>query len=386
MRNFSTVLKTGWGIAAMAFAMHAIAADDSQQTVIIGFAAPLSGNYAPAGKGMENAAQLAIDEANARRLKINNKTIVFKLLPQDDRGDPRTAALIADYLVKSGVVGVIGHWNTSASIAASDIYHAAGIPQIAPGSTGHAYTQTGYFNSFRILGHDDEGSIYAANYAIQTLGAKRIAVIDDDTVFGRDLVNQFVKALQRNGKDIVAREVVSSKTSDFNAALSNIKNQKNVDLIFFGGLGAQTAALARSMRRQGMGAKLLTGGGTVGPIFLQLVGDDGDNTFGMSPRKDTEKMRGWKSFEKNYQAKFPGEIGFSAPFAYDATGVLIAAIKQANSLEPAKIIAALHTIKYPGLTTTISFDALGNLIDPIYTVYRAQQNKWVPVQMFGKEQ
>ncbi|WP_240475679.1 branched-chain amino acid ABC transporter substrate-binding protein [Herbaspirillum rhizosphaerae] len=385
MRYFAIVPKIWCGIAAMVFAVQAVAADDNSQTVLIGFAAPLSGNYAPAGKGMENAAQLAIDEANARRLKINNKTIVFKLLPQDDRGDPRTAALIADYLVKSGVVGVIGHWNTSASIAASSLYHAAGIPQIAPGSTGHAYTQAGYINSFRIIGHDDEGSIHAASYAMQTLGAKRIAVIDDDTVFGRDLANQFVKALQKNGRDIVAREVVSSKTSDFNAALNNIKNQQNVDLIFFGGLGAQTAVLARSMKRQGIAAKLLTGGGTVGPVFLQLVGDDGDNTFGLSPGKDTEKMRGWKSFEKNYKARFQGEIGFSAPFAYDATGVLIAAIKQANSLEPAKIVAALHTIKYPGLSTTISFDALGNLINPFYTMYRAEQKKWVPVQTFGKE-
>ena len=157
-------------------------ADD---TVLIGTAGPLTGPSARIGKDLENGARPAIADANAQKPTLNGKPVTFKLLSEDDQSDPRTAVAVAQRLVDEGVAGVVGHWNTGTSIPAARIYHDAGIAQVAPVATGHGYTQQGFDTSFRVMGHDDDGGNYAGQYAVKTLKAQRIAVIDDRTAFGR---------------------------------------------------------------------------------------------------------------------------------------------------------------------------------------------------------
>lgn len=368
------------------FTVNLPAADnnDIAKIVQIGFAGPLSGNAGQIGKSQQHAVEMALMEENNKGTRIDGKTVIFKLLAQDDRGDATAAALVANYLVKSGVVTVIGHWNTAASMSAGKIYNDAGIPQIAPGSSGYQYTQAGYSNSFRIIGHDDQGGIYASTYAVESLKAKRIAVIDDGSMFGTMLANQFVSGLQKNGMEVVSHQTVSSKTSDFNRALTDI-NKQNADLIFFGGLGPQAAALMLAMNRMHVSARLLAADGIVSPMYLQLTGVAGEGTYGLAPWQEQEKMAGWKKFREKYSSIYNDQVEPFSPFAYDAARMIVAAIRQNNSLSPARIAATLHGMKYKGMTGTISFDAQGNLIDPAFTIYQVQSGKWTAVQAYGRK-
>ena len=369
------------GVALLA-ALAPAHAEDPIKRVTIGFAGPLSGSSGAVGQSQQFAVEMALAEVNARGLRINGQQIVFNMLVQDDRGDPRAAALVADYLARSGVVAVIGHWNTGASVAAGKTYNTAGIPQIAPGSSGRQYTQAGYKNVFRIIGHDDDGGIFASRFAVQNLRAQRVAVIDDDTDFGRMLANQFAKGLSQQGITPVTRQSVSSKTSDFNAALAECNNQ-NADLIFFGGLGPQVATLTHSIKRMSPKTRLLAADGTVSPLFLHLAGANGEGVYGLAPGQTQEKMNGWKKFKEKFTALHDDRIELFAPFAYDAANMIVAAIRQANSVDPKRIAETLHTMKYTGLTGVIAFDEEGNLVNPVYTVYQVQSQQWMPVQMFG---
>ena len=132
------------------------AATEAPTIVLIGFAGPLSGDAARVGQSMEKAAELALTEANAHNPRIDGKPVQFRLLSQDDQGKPRIAALVADYLVKAGVVAVIGHWQSTASLAGAPVYHAAGIPQISPGSSNSQVTAHGDNNVFRVVGRDKD--------------------------------------------------------------------------------------------------------------------------------------------------------------------------------------------------------------------------------------
>jgi len=118
----------------------AAAVAQADQQVLIGLAGPLTGPSARIGKDLENGAQLAIDAANARHPKIGGEAVTYKLVSEDDQSDPRAAVTVAQRLVDAGVVGVVGHWNTGTSIPAARVYHDAGIAQVAPVATGHAYT------------------------------------------------------------------------------------------------------------------------------------------------------------------------------------------------------------------------------------------------------
>lgn len=354
----------------------------ADETILIGLAGPLTGPSARIGKDLENGAQLAIADANAQKPTLKGKPVIFKLLSEDDQSDPRTAVAVAQRLVDEGVAGVVGHWNTGTSIPAARIYHDAGIAQVAPVATGHGYTQQGFDTSFRVMGHDDDGGNYAGEYAAKVLKAKRIAVIDDRTAFGQGLADEFIKSLAAQGIQPVAREYVDDKTVDFSAVLTTVRS-KNADLIFFGGVDSQAAPLARRIKQLGMNTPLMGAGGFVSQTFLTLAQKEGEGVVALEPGLPLEQMPGGKAFEQAYRDRYKTHIELHAPFAYDATRVLIAAIEQAGSADPADYLPKLRAIHYQGVTGTIAFDSQGNLQQPSFTLYRVVDGKWQPQSVLG---
>lgn len=373
-------LATFAALAASLFSGVAQAQDE--QVVLIGLAAPLTGPSARIGKDLENGAQLALDDANAKHPSIAGKPVVYKLVSVDDQSDPRTAVTVAQQLVDRHVIGVVGHWNTGCSVPAARVYHDAGIAQIAPASTGHQYTQQGFDTSFRIMGHDDDGGAYTGAYVVKTLKAKRIAVLDDQTAFGAGLANQFIKGVQANGGNVIDHQYVTDKTLDFSGVLTAIK-AKRPDLVFFGGLDAEAAPLVRRMRQLHIQAPLLGAGGFVSQTFLKLSDPAGDGVTALEPGRPLERMPGGAAFDAQYRARWHAPIELHAPFAYDAAATLIAATQQANSLAPKKIVQTLHAMHRDGVTGTIAFDAQGNLVDPAYTIYQVKDGKWAVVDVLG---
>ncbi|AHY07612.1 branched-chain amino acid ABC transporter substrate-binding protein [Serratia plymuthica] len=368
--------------AAVLATLGAAAPAQAADTILIGLAGPLTGPSARIGKDLENGAQLAIADANAQKPTLNGKPVTFKLLSEDDQSDPRTAVAVAQRLVDEGVAGVVGHWNTGTSIPAARIYHDAGIAQVAPVATGHTYTQQGFDTSFRVMGHDDDGGNYAGEYAVKVLKAKRIAVIDDRTAFGQGLADEFIKSLAAQGIQPVAREYVDDKTVDFSAVLTTVRS-KNADLIFFGGVDSQAAPLARRIKQLGMNTQLMGAGGFVSQTFLTLAQKEGEGVVALEPGLPLEQMPGGKAFEQAYRDRYKTHIELHAPFAYDATRVLIAAIEQAGSANPADYLPKLRAIHYQGVTGNIAFDPQGNLQQPSFTLYKVVDGKWQPQSVLG---
>src|SRR5574343_442912 len=116
----------------------------AQQVVKIGHVGPVSGAIAHLGKDNENGARLAIEELNAKGLKIGGQAVKFELVAEDDAGDPKQGTAAAQKLVDCKVSGVVGHLNSGTSIPASKIYSDAGIPQISPSATNPKYTRNGF--------------------------------------------------------------------------------------------------------------------------------------------------------------------------------------------------------------------------------------------------
>jgi len=355
----------------------AVAAD---RTVLIGFAAPLTGASGAIGASLVQAAEIAVEDVNRQAIRIDGDRLVFKLLPQDDRSDARTGLLVAEYFVKSGVVGVIGHWNSGVSIPASRVYQEAGLVQIAQASTAHAYTEQGFATAFRIVPHDDEGAQYTADYVVRQMKSQRIAIIDDQTPFGTGYARQFGQTIEALHGNIVSRYSVSSRTSDFNAVLKNIKRQEP-DVVFFGGLDAQAGQLAKELKRFGINAPLVSVGGTVSPQYLSIAGDAAEGTVALEPGQSSYKGAPWQQFSKIYRGRFGNDMSLYVPFSYDAVQTLVAAIRLANSLDRQRIVAAMHQVRHNGLTGMVSFDAQGNMAHPAFTIFQVKNSKWLPMKV-----
>lgn len=351
-------------------------AENSVSTVLIGFAGPLSGTSSGVGKSMANAAQLAVDEANKRGLQIQGKTIQLQLLIQDDRTNPRTAEFVARHFVRSGVLGVIGHWNSDASLAAAPIYNAAGLIQISPASMSTLFTQQGHRAAFRTIGNNAGAGSHTADYALQVMQLRRFLVVDDGTAFGRGFVEQFSRSVKEAGAQVVGAYSVSDKTSDFNVILAEAARLRP-DAVVFGGLDIQASTLARNIKRRNLPIRFIGASGTVGLQFLRAAGADANGSIVLEPGLPKEKMPGWKGFEKSYMQKFDSTIELYAPFAYDATQVLIAAMRQANSLDPKKVAQSLHAIRFNGVTGMISFNQQGDVNNPTFTIYEVQEQSWI---------
>ncbi len=350
--------------------------------VKIGAAAPLTGPQAHVGKDNENGTRMAIADANAKGVVIGGKKVHFELLSEDDQADPKTATIVAQKLVDAKVNGVIGHLNSGASIPASRIYSDNGIAQISPSATAVAYTAQGFKTAFRVMANDGQQGKVLGEFAANNLAAKKIAVIDDRTAYGQGLADEFIKSAQASGALIVAREYTNDKAVNFSAVLTAIKG-KQPDLVFFAGMDSQGVPLVKQLRALGLNAKFMMGDGGYTPKLIELAGATAEGTYASLPGVPLGQMPGGKDFAQRYEAKYKQPIQLYAPYCYDAVNVMIAAMQQADSVEPAKYLPALAKISYDGVTAKISFDEKGDLKGGAITLYQVQQGKWQPLQTMG---
>lgn len=344
------------------------------EVIKIGSVAPLTGPQAHLGKDNENGARLAVEEINAKGLTLGGKPVKLELIGEDDQADPKTGTVVAQKLVDLGVAGVIGHLNSGTTIPASKIYHDAGIPQISPSATAVAYTAQGYKTAWRVMTNDEQQGKVLGQYAVNGLGARKIAVIDDRTAYGQGLADQFEAAAKATGAEIIAREFTNDRATDFTAILTSIKG-KGPDLVFFGGMDPQGGPMAKQMKRLGLNAVLLGGDGLQNANFIKLAGADAEGVVASSPGLPIDDMPGGAEFRKKFESRY-GVIQVYAPYAYDAVQVLVAAMRRADSSDPAIVLEALARTDHEGVSGPIRFDAKGDTTGGAVTLYQVKDGAW----------
>lgn len=349
-------------------------ADAGSASVKIGSVAPLTGPIAHLGKDNENGARLAIEEINAQGTTIGGKKVTFELLSEDDQSDPRTATIVAQKLVDADVKGVIGHLNSGTSIPAAKVYADAGVVQISPSATAVAYTNQGFKTAFRVMANDRQQGQALGQYAVKGMKAKTVAVIDDRTAYGQGLADEFARAVEAAGARVVAREFTTDRSTDFMAILTSIK-AKQPDVIFYGGMDSQSGPMVRQLRALGIKAAFLGGDGTQTLEFLKLAGKDAEGVTASSPGLPLANMPGGATFAEKFGRKY-GRVQIYAPYAYDATNVMVAAMRAADSVEPDKYLPKLAQIRYAGVTGPIEFDAVGDIKGGAVTLYRVKDGAW----------
>jgi branched-chain amino acid transport system substrate-binding protein len=362
--------------AAVALALCAsLVCAQQAETVKIGFASPLTGAQAHYGRDNQNGAQMAIDDLNARGIKIGGKAVKFELLVEDDQADPKIGTVVAQKLVDAGIKAMVGHFNSGVTIPASKIYADAGIPQLSV-STNVMYTRQKFKTTFRMMADDEKQGAALGRYATQTLQFKRFAVIDDRTAYGQGLADAFTNAIRAAKAQVVKREFTNDKAVDFRNILTSIRKEAP-EAIFFGGYDAQAGPMAKQMKELGLNIALL-GGETMNTAkFLELAGAAAEGHIASTPGAALQSRPHGKSFAQRYRARYKQDIGLYAPYFYDSVAVIAAAMEQAGATAPAKVLPALRNIHYSGITAEIAFDASGELHQGLLSIFKVQHGKWV---------
>ena len=348
--------------AAAASVAAAPAVDPS--VIKIGHVGPTSGAIAHLGKDNENGARMAIEELNAKGVMIGGKKMKLELLAEDDAGDPKQGTSVATKLVDAKVAGVIGHLNSGTTIPASQIYSAAGIPQISPSATNPKYTRQGFKTVFRVVADDVHLGSTLGKYAVTTLKGKSIGVIDDRTAYGQGVAEEFKKAVEAAGGKVAGHEFTTDKATDFNAILTTLKGKK-VDVVFFGGMDAVAGPMIKQMAQLGIKAKFMGGDGICSSELPKLAGDalkDNMVYCAEAGGVEGEAKAGMEKFKTDFKAKYNADVQVYAPYVYDALNIMVAAMVKADSADPAKYLPALAaTADYKGVTGTIAFDEKGDI-------------------------
>ncbi|MFG6464826.1 branched-chain amino acid ABC transporter substrate-binding protein [Roseateles sp. DXS20W] len=345
----------------------------SQELVVkIGHVGPTSGAIAHLGKDNELGARLAIEELNAKGVTIGGKKAKFELLAEDDAADPKQGTAAASKLVDSKVNGVVGHLNSGTSIPASKIYSDAGIPQISPSATAVEFTSRGLKNTFRVVANDGQLGGTLGKYAVTTLKAKKVAVIDDRTAYGQGVAKEFEMAAKKAGAQVVGHEYTNDKAVDFMTILTTFKAKKP-DVVFFGGMDAVAGPMLRQMKQLGIEAKFMGGDGICTGELPKLAAGtmgDGQVVCAEAGGVEGEAKKSMDDFRAKFKAKFNADVQIYAPYVYDAVNVMVDAMVRAKSAEPAKYLPELaKTSGFKGVTGVIAFDPKGDIKNGALTLY-----------------
>ena len=352
--------------------------ESDSKEVKIAVAAPLTGSIAAFGEMIKRGAELKAKEINAAG-GVNDKT--FTIIFEDDTGKDKEASLVATRIATNrSILAVVGHFNSSCTLAGKPIYKRAGIVELSPGST-NVRVCVGSDWTFRNLYRDDFQGAFAARYIKNVLGnIQKIAIFFDNDDYGRGLKDGFTDAAKDLGLEIVAAEAYDRDNTDFKAQLTSIK-AKQPDLIFISGLYSQAGLIVAQAREAGITAQLFGADGVDSPDFLQIAGDAAEGTYVSTPfvfelgGPQAQKMA--MMFEEEYGVA-PDTW---AALTYDAVGMIAEAIEKAGEKRKAirDYLADIDTPEegYIGVTGLTYFDENGDCIKPAY-VKIVRDGKFVP--------
>jgi branched-chain amino acid transport system substrate-binding protein len=364
--------------------------DTSKGTLVIGMIAPLSGGLSAFGMGMRNSADLAVEQANEACTVPGYRLV---LQAEDDQATPQVAGQAATKLASDeNVVGVVGTLNSSTAQTVQPLLHERDIVQISSANTSPALTlgeqattapRRPFDNYFRVSTTDLVQGPFAANYLVQTAGKKAIAVIDDGKTYGAGLVEQFSQQATKLGAQIVAREKVGERDTDFSGVITRIR-ALNPEAVYYGGEYPVAGPLSAQLAAAGLHIPLMGGDGIGDPKFAQLGGREGDLSTNVGA--PAELLPTAAEFVSDYAA-----AGYAEPFGgygvltYDATNVLIAGVAEAlagGDYSPdrrADIVKAVQATDMQGASGPISFDEYGDTTNKVLTVYSVSNGTFSPV-------
>lgn len=342
--------------------------------VLIGVAGPMTGKDEWYGEQMQRGVDLALTDINAAGGLLGQQV---RAIVVDDFCDPEQAVAAARKLVGEGVVFVVGHYCSGASIPASEVYEAAGVLQISPSSSNPLLTELGRANVFRVNGRDDTDGIIAGNYLADRWADKKIAILHDDTTYGRGLADLTRKQLNKRGIVEAIYEAYVPGKSDYSAEIARLQ-AADVAVLYVGGYHTEVALMARTARDRGYSVQLVSAGDMATEDVDLIAGSAAEGilfTFFADPRRNVEAAQVVERFRA---ANFEPE-GYTL-FSYGAVQAWVQAVGKAGSLDLKSVIAALRSHQFDTVLGQIDFDDKGDLTDcsPIWYVWKG--GKYVPLE------
>jgi branched-chain amino acid transport system substrate-binding protein len=324
-------------------------------------ASPLSGFQANGGQTVLGGANLMAAELNRSGGLLGYKVVI---VPLDDESDSDVALSMAEQVradIAAGkrVLGIIGHYNSGQTLAAMEVYKDLPLVVITPTASELSITQKGYRNFFRVNANDAVQANVTAQFLVEKLGARRVAVVHNDTAYGIGLRDEMTRALAERGAEAVVAIQVGEGQESYQGEISQIQ-QANPDAIFYAGYEIEAPYLRFEAVQAGINVPFLASDGA----FLSATIDEAEGTaegmyvsgFAPSPQQAVDA-----AWIKRYQ-----EVEYRNPDTYSINGytalqVLAQGVREANALGADKVSDAIRTLTVETPMGELTYEANGDL-------------------------
>jgi branched-chain amino acid transport system substrate-binding protein len=351
-----------------------IASTQAQADITIAVAGPMSGDYLFFGEQMAVGAELAVDDINAAG-GILGQTVTVNIL--DDACDPEQAKAVAKAAASVGTVFVAGHWCSSSSIPAGEIYGKAGILMITPASTSPMLTDEGGSHIFRQSGRDDKQGVVAGTYLAQSWGDKNIAILHDGTTYGEGLATVTKAHMNALGVQEIMYETITPGLLDYADVASQLQ-AAGVDVFYLGGYGTEAALLIKAVRARNDTMQMISGDTLTSEEFVLLAGRAAEGTlftFFPDARQNPEAH--------DVVARFRDDGFEPEGYTLQAYAVIQAwaqAAEIAGALDLGKMIPALQTSEFKTVIGNYRFDSNGDMTAPGFVWYVWEDGNYLPIR------
>lgn len=336
----------------------------------LGFMGAQTGPNAQLGLNISNGVELALEEHNAK-----SGVTKVKLIKYDTQGDPAQATNQAKKAISDKVVGVIGPAFSGESKTGVPILEEAGIPNVSPSATAVALAANGWKTWHRALANDDVQGPGMADFMAKTLNAKTVAVIDDQSEYGKGLADAVRKQLATAGATVSVNDSIDPEESNYSATVNKVK-PANVDAVFFGGYYSAAGRLVKQLRDGGVQSTFVSGDGTLDQQFVTGGGAAAEGALlsctcsSAVGSTDPEVQK----FATAYKAKFNADPATYSAEGYDSAKAFLQAI-DAGKTSTADINTFLDTIDFKGVSKQIKFTETGELEGDLLFVTEVKDGK-----------
>lgn len=338
----------------------------SENTVKIGGLLEMTGGSASFGISSKNGIDLAFKEVNANGGVLGGKKL--ELVMADTKSEASEATNGMQKLIsQDNVAAVIGPNLSSAAIASSSINNGAKVLGITPMGTNPDITvdpssgKTREYN-YRACFIDPFQGTVMASFASKDLGVRKAAVLVDNTSdYSKGLAKFFKENFEKNGGNVVIEEAFLQKDTDFKSTLTKIK-AANPDFIYIPGYYQEVGMIIKQAREIGLNVPMAGGDGWDSAKLPEIAGKEAlNNTYFSSLYSPDDSSEVNKKFVEEYQKAYNAKPDVFAALAYDSAKLIINAIQEANSADPAKIAAAMaKTSGFKGVSGDVVFDEYHN--------------------------
>lgn len=346
----------------------ATSASDSGGTVTIrkgdaikiGISTTLTTDNAELGIPIRDAALLAI------KAKGTIKGFTIEGDPQDDQCAGPASVTAANKLIADGVVAVVGPMCSGGAVAALDPYSKANMLVVSASATNPSVTAQGKKDFFRTAWNDATQGAEMAKYTYTTLSKKNAVLVNDQSTYGKGLMDVFKASFTGLGGKVAGEEAVTVGEKDFGPIVTKIKGE-NPDIVVFGGFIAEGAVLVRQLKEAGVTAAFMGADGIADQKYIDQSGGAAEGSYVSRGPKPTDTKL-YDAFAAAYKAEYKKDAGQFTEQSTDATNIILAAIEKVATVDGSgnlvidrqKLIDAVKATSYAGASGQIDFDDKGD--------------------------